>query len=49
MAAALILGETIDQVTLGFALGVVATVFIGKRFSSPPQVAARDNQDKSKK
>jgi drug/metabolite transporter (DMT)-like permease len=51
MAAALILGETIDQVTLGFALGVVATVFIGKRFSSPPQVAARDtrdNQDKSK-
>jgi drug/metabolite transporter (DMT)-like permease len=48
MAAALILGETIDQVTLGFALGVVATVFIGKRFSSHPQVATRDTQDKAK-
>jgi drug/metabolite transporter (DMT)-like permease len=44
MAAALILGESIDVVTLGFAIGVVATVFIGKRFASPPQTARQGIQ-----
>ena len=32
-AAALLLGESLDLVTLGFAVAVVATVVAGKRFS----------------
>ena len=33
LAAALLLGESLDLVTLGFAVAVVATVVAGKRFS----------------
>jgi len=35
LAAVPLLGEPLEVVTLGFALAVVATVFIGKRFAMP--------------
>jgi drug/metabolite transporter (DMT)-like permease len=38
-AAVPLLGEPLETVTLGFALAVVATVFIGKRFASSPAKA----------
>ncbi len=38
LAAVPLLGEPLETVTLGFALAVVATVFIGKRFALPPRV-----------
>jgi hypothetical protein len=34
LAAVPLLGEALDPVTLGFALAVVAVVFLGKRFAS---------------
>ena len=37
LAAVPLLGEPLETVTLGFALAVVATVFIGKRFALPPR------------
>ena len=40
LAAVPLLGEALDPVTLGFALAVVAVVFLGKRFASNPAVAA---------
>jgi drug/metabolite transporter (DMT)-like permease len=36
LAAIPLLGESLDLVTVGFALAVVSTVFIGKRFASLP-------------
>ncbi len=36
LAAVPLLGESLDMVTVGFALAVVATVFAGKRLSHPP-------------
>jgi len=36
LAAIPLLGESLDLVTVGFALAVVATVFIGNRFASAP-------------
>jgi drug/metabolite transporter (DMT)-like permease len=36
LAAVPLLGEALDPVTLGFALAVVAVVFLGKRFASGP-------------
>jgi drug/metabolite transporter (DMT)-like permease len=36
LAAVPLLGEAMDPVTLGFALAVVAMVFLGKRFASGP-------------
>jgi hypothetical protein len=36
LAAVPLLGEPLETVTLGFALAVVATVFIGKRFAISP-------------
>lgn len=35
LAAVPLLGEPLDVLTLGFALAVIATVFLGKRFSAP--------------
>lgn len=35
LAAVPLLGERLDATTVGFALAVVATVFIGKRFAAP--------------
>jgi drug/metabolite transporter (DMT)-like permease len=40
LAAVPLLGEALDPVTLGFALAVVAIVFIGKRFVTSPAPAA---------
>jgi len=38
LAAVPLLGEALEPVTLGFALGVVALVFLGKRFASTPAI-----------
>ena len=38
LAAALLLDEALDAITLGFAAAVVFTVLVGKRFSRPPPV-----------
>ena len=35
LAAVPLLGEPLEVLTLGFALAVIATVFLGKRFSAP--------------
>lgn len=40
-AAVPLLGETIDTLTLGFALAVVATVFAGRRMNAPPPAGAK--------
>ena len=40
LAAVPLLGEPLEVVTLGFAVAVVATVFVGKRFAGPAPVAA---------
>ena len=39
LAAVPLLGEALEPVTLGFALGVVALVFLGKRLASSPAPA----------
>ena len=39
LAAVPLLGEVLEPVTLGFALAVVAVVFLGKRFASSPTAA----------
>jgi drug/metabolite transporter (DMT)-like permease len=39
LAAVPLLGEALEPQTLGFALGVVAVVFLGKRLASSPQLA----------
>jgi drug/metabolite transporter (DMT)-like permease len=36
LAAVPLLGEALEPMTLGFALGVVAVVFLGKRFAGGP-------------
>ncbi len=40
LAAVPLLGEALEPVTLGFALAVVAVVFLGKRFASGPTTTA---------
>ena len=40
LAAVPLLGEALEPVTLGFALAVVAVVFLGKRFASGPITTA---------
>lgn len=37
LAAVPLLGESLDLITLGFALAVVATVFMGRRMAAPPK------------
>ena len=41
LAAVPLLGEVLEPVTLGFALGVVAVVFFGKRLASSPASEAK--------
>ena len=41
VAGFLILGEGFEMLTLGFALAVVVTVFLGRRFALPPTAAAQ--------
>jgi drug/metabolite transporter (DMT)-like permease len=40
LAAVPLLGEVLEPITLGFALGVVAVVFLGKRLAAPPKAPA---------
>jgi drug/metabolite transporter (DMT)-like permease len=37
LAAVPLLGERLDLLTVGFALAVIATVFVGKRLPARPQ------------
>ena len=41
LAAVPLLGESLDVMTLGFALAVVATVFMGRRMAAPPAPGSR--------
>ncbi|MCK9214764.1 MAG: DMT family transporter [Rhodoferax sp.] len=47
LAAVPILGEPLEWVTLAFALAVMATVFLGKRFSAPAPVYSRTSKESS--
>lgn len=47
LAAVPILGEPLEWVTLGFALAVMATVFLGKRYSSATSVFSRTAKQSS--
>jgi hypothetical protein len=38
LAAVPLLGESLDAMTLGFAAAVVATVFMGRRMTTPKEV-----------
>jgi drug/metabolite transporter (DMT)-like permease len=41
LAAVPLLGESLEIVTVGFALAVVATVYIGKRFAIPTHATVK--------
>lgn len=41
LAAVALLGEPLEAMTLAFALAVMASVFLGKRFTLPPAVVAK--------
>jgi drug/metabolite transporter (DMT)-like permease len=41
LAAVPLLGESLDLITLGFAMAVVATVFMGRRMAAPPSQKQR--------
>lgn len=47
LAAVPLLGESLDMVTLGFALAVVATVFAGKRLSQAPAPSPVHHMEKA--
>jgi drug/metabolite transporter (DMT)-like permease len=47
LAAVPLLGEPLEWVTLGFALAVIVTVFIGKRFTLPPAVVVWATKESS--
>jgi drug/metabolite transporter (DMT)-like permease len=47
LAAVPILGEPLEWITLAFALAVMATVFLGKRFSAAPPVFSRTSKQSS--
>jgi drug/metabolite transporter (DMT)-like permease len=44
LAAVPILGEPLEWVTLGFALAVMATVFLGKRYAVALPVVSRTSK-----
>jgi len=46
LAAVPLLGESLEAMTLGFALAVVAVVFAGKRLSMPTMPAAAPDEEK---
>jgi drug/metabolite transporter (DMT)-like permease len=46
LAAVPLLGESLEVMTLGFALAVVAVVFAGKRLSMPTIPAAAPDEEK---
>jgi hypothetical protein len=39
LAAVPLLGEPLEAVTLGFALAVIITVFLGKRYAAPARIS----------
>jgi drug/metabolite transporter (DMT)-like permease len=45
LAAVPLLGEPLEVVTLGFALAVIVTVFLGKRFSAPAPVSFKTQKE----
>ncbi len=45
LAAVPLLGEPLEWVTLGFALAVMVTVFMGKRYNLPPATFTRTSKD----
>lgn len=45
LAAVPLLGESLDVMTLGFALAVVATVFMGRRMAAPPVTQPKSHQE----
>lgn len=45
LAAVPLLGEPLEVMTLGFALAVIATVFLGRRASLPPPVFSPHSKD----
>ena len=47
LAALPLLGESLDAMTLGFALAVVATVFMGRRMAAPPLTHPKSNKETS--
>lgn len=47
LAAVPLLGESLDAMTLGFALAVVATVFMGRRMAAPPTTHPKSNKETS--
>jgi len=47
LAAVPLLGESLDPMTLGFALAVVATVFMGRRLAAPSATPTRSNKETS--
>ena len=47
LAAVPLLGESLDAMTLGFALAVVATVFMGRRMAAPPLTHPKSNKETS--
>jgi len=47
LAAVPLLGESLDAMTLGFALAVVATVFMGRRMAAPPVTPSKSNKETS--
>ena len=47
LAAVPILGEPLEWLTLGFALAVMTTVFLGKRYLSVPPVVSRTSKQSS--
>jgi len=47
LAAVPLLGESLDAMTLGFALLVVATVFMGRRMTGPAPAGPNDNDSRN--
>jgi drug/metabolite transporter (DMT)-like permease len=47
LAAVPLLGEPLEAVTLGFALAVIITVFLGKRYAAPARISNSETKETS--
>jgi drug/metabolite transporter (DMT)-like permease len=47
LAAVPLLGEPLEAVTLGFALAVIITVFLGKRYATPTRISNIETKETS--
>jgi drug/metabolite transporter (DMT)-like permease len=47
LAAVPLLGEPLEGVTLGFALAVIITVFLGKRYAAPTRISNSETKETS--